>query len=517
MVSLARSLQTVLDAPAPSKLSSTLIDQYQDCVSRNASAFDAIAISSSESSEIRAVKTTNALFLLFNPRVITPSSSTYTQAQQQNWSTTCWLPAACIVKLHNTLEVALALKIVTFFQCKFAVRGAGHNSNPGCSSVGKDGVLLDLSEMNEVVLSDDREVASIGPGATWDGVYEVLEKDEKTVVGGRASGVGVGGLVTGGGMSHFSNCWGMVCDNVKSFEVVLADSSIVQANAKANVDLFKALKGGQLNFGIVTRFDLQTFSDFHVWYTFRVYSAADIKQVMDATVKVQHSMEKDDRIGLFLSINPGFLVAGLLYKGQVSGTPSAFKVFDDIAPMAVPLPETQGTQFSVAKASTMAEKKKRETGVASVRVDADVYLELHKKLQEIAADSPFTLVFTIQPIGPAAVEKGKAQGGNCMNIPSEPHSFLGIMVEWTDDKDDGAARAKIRELIKTIEDTTRERGLLLDFMFMNDAGPIQSPLKSYGEEMVGFLQGQSKKWDPEGVFQKLQNGGHLLSRLDVAG
>jgi predicted alternative tryptophan synthase beta-subunit len=52
-----------------------------------------------------------------------------------------------------------------------------------------------------------------------------------------------------GGMSHFSNHWGLVCDNVKNFEVVLGSSDIVQANADENPDLFRALKGGGSNFG----------------------------------------------------------------------------------------------------------------------------------------------------------------------------------------------------------------------------------------------------------------------------
>jgi hypothetical protein len=69
-------------------------------------------------------------------------------------------------------------------------------------------------------------------------------------------------------MSHFSNRWGLVCDNVKNMEVrpdfyhngflhwvayvtqvVLADSRIVQANTYENPDLFRALKGGGANFG----------------------------------------------------------------------------------------------------------------------------------------------------------------------------------------------------------------------------------------------------------------------------
>lgn len=65
---------------------------------------------------------------------------------------------------------------------------------------------------------------------------------------------------------------------------------------------------------------------------------------------------------------------------------------------------------------------RRETGVAAIGVDPDLYIELHQKLQGIVAETKLNLVFTIQPVGRAAVEKGKAHGGNCMNIPAEPQS-----------------------------------------------------------------------------------------------
>ena len=71
-------------------------------------------------------------------------------------------------------------------------------ANPGYSGVGKSGVLFDLGEMNNVTVSEDREICTVGPGATWDQVYEELETYERTVVGGRVKGVGVGGLILGG-------------------------------------------------------------------------------------------------------------------------------------------------------------------------------------------------------------------------------------------------------------------------------------------------------------------------------
>jgi hypothetical protein len=143
-----------------------------------------------------------------------------------------------------------------------------------------------------------------------------------------------------------------------------------------------------------------------------------------------------------------------------------------------------------------------------------------------------SLVFSIQPIGPSAVRKGQEHGGNCMNIPPESqacksmfisssdcyanitNSGLAISSEWTDDANDLTARTQMRQLISSLQMVNRERGLLFDFQFMNDASYTQSPLTSYGPEMLAFLRDTSRKWDTQRTFQRLQNGGFLLSNLE---
>ncbi|KAF2803576.1 FAD-binding domain-containing protein [Mytilinidion resinicola] len=430
-------------------------------------------------------------------------------------SSTCWLPATCFLKLTTTLEVAVALRFVKKFNSSFSIRSGGHNSNPSFGSIGEAGIVLDLGALNTISILPAENVVSVGPGATWDKVYEELEKHKMTVVGGRVSGVGVGGLIIRGGMSHFSNHWGLVCDNVKNFEVVLADSTIVNANATENIDLFRALKGGGSNFGIVTQFDLHTYPDYRVWYTFRVYSAEHTDRVMEAYVKVQEAMEIDDRIGFFLSINAGFLVAGMLYRGSTRPG-SAFRAFDGISIMSTPVPERYGTQLSVARAAAMEREAKsvRETATSNVKADTKLYADLHRILRETANTIPpsISLSFTFQPVGLSTAKKGQEHGGNCMNIPPESQSWLAILCQWTDDVDDGLARKKLRELVGGIESLAKVRGKLLDFQFMNDASYTQSPLQSYGVESLESLRAVSRKWDPEGVFQKLQSSGFLLSR-----
>ena len=74
-------------------------------------------------------------------------------------------------------------------------------------------------------------------------------------------------LTPAGGLSHFSGRFGLVCDNVLEYEVVLASGAvlIITENDGKHQDLLRALRGGSNNFGIVTRFTFRTFHQGHVW------------------------------------------------------------------------------------------------------------------------------------------------------------------------------------------------------------------------------------------------------------
>jgi FAD binding domain-containing protein len=167
----------------------------------------------------------------------------------------------CIVRPRSTAEVSAAFKALVVAdgtsEWDIAVRGGGH-SHWASNNVG-NGTTIDLSLLNAVKYNNCSQVAKIGAGARWGAVFAKVEAFGRTITGGREGNVGVAGLTLGGGASFHSARRGFACDDVVNYEVVLADGSIVQANARSNADLFKALKGGGNNFGIVTRFDMKTF------------------------------------------------------------------------------------------------------------------------------------------------------------------------------------------------------------------------------------------------------------------
>lgn len=125
-------------------------------------------------------------------------ASPTTESDDLGRSQACIAEPHCIIEPSDTSDVSASIKIIDFFEVKFAVRSGGHSPNPGWSSIGDQGILFDMHKMNQVNLSSDGKVASVGPGARWGGVMASLDPQRTTVIGGRLPHVGVAGLILGG-------------------------------------------------------------------------------------------------------------------------------------------------------------------------------------------------------------------------------------------------------------------------------------------------------------------------------
>lgn len=95
------------------------------------------------------------------------------------------------------------MQIVNHFQVPFSIRSGGHSPNPGFSSISPNGILVDLSSLNEFELSSDHSTVSLGPGLRWGDVIASLDPYGLSIIGGRIPHVGVGGLVLGGRSSLY--------------------------------------------------------------------------------------------------------------------------------------------------------------------------------------------------------------------------------------------------------------------------------------------------------------------------
>lgn len=148
------------------------------------------------------------LRLSLRDRISFPASVPYETTRQTYWSQQQQnLTPICIVHPQTPTDVSSAVGLISLFarltskiglgRCKVAIKGGGHTPWAGSSNV-DGGVTIDMGAMNQVQVSDDKTMTSVGAGARWIEVYEALDPVHLTVVGGRLASVGVAGLLLGG-------------------------------------------------------------------------------------------------------------------------------------------------------------------------------------------------------------------------------------------------------------------------------------------------------------------------------
>ena len=195
--------------------------------------------------------TIEALTEAVRGRVITPSDSDYDDARAVYNAMHDRQPSA-VVQCVDAADVMAAVAAARDGGLDLAVRGGGH-SVPGFGTV-DDGLVINLSTMNNVRVDPDKKVAWVGCGATWGDLDHATYPFGLAAPGGIISTTGVGGLTLGGGIGYLTRGVGLSIDNLLSADVVLADGRQVTASDYQNEDLFWALRGGGGNFGVVTSF-----------------------------------------------------------------------------------------------------------------------------------------------------------------------------------------------------------------------------------------------------------------------
>jgi FAD/FMN-containing dehydrogenase len=108
-----------------------------------------------------------------------------------------------------------------------------------------------------VEIDPETRVARIAAGTRWKSVVEAAAEHGLLPVTGSSTGVGVVGYTLGGGFGPLTRSHGLTTDWVRGFRVVLADGSVVEADAESRPDLFWALRGGKGGLGVVTELRIE--------------------------------------------------------------------------------------------------------------------------------------------------------------------------------------------------------------------------------------------------------------------
>ncbi|KAI1456430.1 putative FAD-binding oxidoreductase [Annulohypoxylon moriforme] len=457
---------------------------------------------------------------IFDNITIFPTDPKYNVLATENWSQTAWGSPTCIFQPTTVGELQTALPILVESNSSFAVRSGGHMPVSKAANI-DEGVLIDMSKFGGTRYDAQHSTIDIGAGQRWGEVYTALDPLGVTIVGGRVMSAGVGGLILGCGLSYLSDLYGLVCDNVLNYEVVLADGSVVNANAGSNSDLFWALKGGSNNFGIVTTFKLRTFPIFDVWGGTRGYPFEALPDVLDALAEFQTNPEKDPyaqfNMNAYVTNTTFGVVLSLVYlKPEVN--PPAFAPFYRIE-------KTWATTMDTTSLRTLHNLMSEYPIPSIPRVEWTTTSfipssSMYRAIKEIFANSPAvknmkditagTGIFTLQGVSARAVLEGNKSGGNALGLKPVPQSWFHTDIGWWFLDDDVTAHEAIRSLTNEVEEAATGQDSYLPYLFMNDASLDQQVIKHYGENNVQRLREVQQKYDPSEVFQRLVPGGFKL-------
>ncbi|HZG73266.1 MAG TPA: FAD-binding oxidoreductase [Chondromyces sp.] len=291
-------------------------------------------------------------------RLIRPNDELYDE-KRKVWNAAIDRKPAAIVICESEEDVIAAVQFAKESQLSVSVRAGGHHL--AGLAVCDGGLMIDLSQMRNVTVDEERKVAFVEGGATLGDIDAETQKYGLAVPTGTVSETGVAGLALNGGIGYLRGKYGLTCDNLVGARVVTADGILLDVNEKNHPDLFWAIRGGGGNFGVVTRFEFALYAVGPEVFALDVmYDFKDVKQVLKRAQQLL-AQAPDEAVSInftaavlppapflpeFLHNRKVLMLLGM-YAGDAKEGESAFQPFRELAePMAdqtgvVPFTELQ--------------------------------------------------------------------------------------------------------------------------------------------------------------------------------
>lgn len=316
-----------------------------------------------------------------------------------------------------------------------------------------------------------------------------------------------------GGISFYAAQRGWGVDCVRSFEVILASGKVVRASRDRNTRLFRALRGGGSNFGVITAFELEIFPYSGMWGGRTTIDSSHVETALEAFVDFIPKLDVDPKghtIIIFDYLEGQVIVRQYLaYTQPIPDLP----MFDRLRKVPTIDSSLGLTDYSdlAADIANFQEGSGERHAVSTLTVRLDY------ELLKFAYDTYVHEAATINGFAGGCLEfhalpRTPNPADNVYGLDNMGQPLVSIMLAFGTvfKRHDYTLIALQQRILGKIKEVAQQRGLYHPFLFANYAGPFQDVVGSYGNNNVKFLREVADEYDPSGVFQRLQPGGFKI-------
>lgn len=308
--------------------------------------------------------------------------------------------------------------------------------------------------------------------------------------------------------------------SLTTFQVVLSSGSIVNANATSNPALFRALKGGSNNLGIVTRFDFRSIEAGPFWGGFLVQDISQRPAIFKFFEKFARSATYDPYaafINNYAWVSGAWIIESNVEYTQPEPYPPVWRPLFALPQLENTMRIAHHASFtteiaaSAALASTAARALFATLTVRNSAAFMEDFFQLANATVSSLAPAVSGLRFTVsyQPFP----QQYFRNADNVLGLGPQDGDLVNILVGpyWSLAADDAKVYSAIQQLLDSAEAKAKSMGLANRYVYLNYAAFWQKPISGYGAANKAFLEAVSREYDPRQLFQRQCPGGFKLA------
>jgi hypothetical protein len=411
-----------------------------------------------------------------------------------------------IARCADTADLQAAVRAASSAGVLTAIRCGGH-SLAGFGSC-DDGLVIDLSRMRTVTVDAAARRAKFGGGCLLGTIDSATQKAGLAFPAGVVSHTGAAGLVLGGGTGWLNRIFGFSGDNVEGFTLVVADGSVLRADAHENADLFWALRGGGGNFGVVTEFEVQLHPVASVLFGAAYCAGDDVVRIVQAWRDFMPYAPDNLRWGISLTLAPHTENIPSQFRGLPVASQSAVwvgnleqgrKQFDHVFSLCHPFAVTT-QELSFLSLQTMADAEFPHG--RRYYTKSGYFMSLSDENIQRMVDSLETIP------SPASQIELAYLGGAAGRVAAHETAFgdrsspfiLNLLGNWSEPKDDPANISWVRNLFAELKPSMAP-GVYVNFMSGDEQDRVQEAYRERWDKLVAV----KTHYDPQNFFRLNQN------------